>query len=75
MNTRLSEQIQAALDAFALAQVEAERVTQTVKMEGVYYGLSLSHVDQEVAQLIAKLRYLKELAKRKELVWSQWDDE
>ena len=75
MDTMLSAQIQAALDALAFAQTEAERVTQTMRMQGVYFGLSLSHVDQEVAQLIAKLRYLKELAKRKELVWSQWDDE
>jgi hypothetical protein len=74
MTTMLSEQIQAALDAFAVAQTEAERITQTMKMQGVYYGLGLSHVDHEVAQLIAKLRYLKELAERRELAWSHWDD-
>jgi hypothetical protein len=71
----LSEQIQATLDALAFAQIEADRVTQTMRMQGVYYGLSLSHVDQEVAQLIAKLRYLKVLAERRELAWSHLDGE
>ena len=73
MDTMLSEQIQAALDALALAQTEVEHVTQTMRIQGVYYGLNLSHVDQEVAQLIAKLRYLKTLAERREQAWSHLD--
>jgi hypothetical protein len=73
MDTVLSVQIQATLDALAFAQTEAERVTQTMRMQGIYYGLSLSHVDQEVAQLIAKLRYLKVLAERREQARSQLD--
>jgi hypothetical protein len=71
----LSEQIQATLDALAFAQIEAERVTQTMRLQGIYYGLNFSHVDQEVAQLIAKLCYLKVLAKRRELAWSHLDGE
>jgi hypothetical protein len=68
----LSEQIQAALDALAFAQTEAECVTQAMKKQGVYYGLSLSHVDHDVAQLIAKLRYLKVLVERRELAQSHF---
>ena len=71
METILSEQIQAAIDALALAQTQAALVTLAMRKQRVYFGLEYSHMDDSMADIISKLRYLKRLVERREQAEAQ----
>ena len=66
MNTNLSEEIETVIDALMLSQTYATLVKQTMKKQRVSFGLAYDHPDDEIAQLIGKLRYTKRLAERRE---------
>ena len=66
MDTKLSEQIQATIDALELAQTQALLVTQTMRKQRLTFGLDYNHADDEIAQLTSKMRFLKQLAERRE---------
>jgi hypothetical protein len=71
MDPKLSEEIQAALDALALAQNNAAHVTRTLRKQRLYFGLEYSHFDDDIAQLLNKLRYMTFLAERREVVGAE----
>ena len=64
MDTKLSEQIQATIDALALAHTQAVVVTQTMRKQRFTFGLDYNHADDDIAQLTSKMRFLKQLAER-----------
>jgi hypothetical protein len=66
MDTKLSEQIQATIDALELAQTQAAHVTLTMRKRRLTFGLDYNHADDEIAQLTSKMRFLKQLAERRE---------
>jgi hypothetical protein len=66
METKLSEQIQATLDALALAQTQAALVTKATSKQNISFGLDYSHMDDDIAHVTSKLRFLKRLTERRE---------
>jgi hypothetical protein len=65
MVTTLSEEIQAALDALALAESQAALVTLAMRKGSVYLGLEYNHVEDDIANIITRVRYMQYLAKRR----------
>jgi hypothetical protein len=61
-----SEQIQATIDALTLAHTQAALVSHTMRKQRASFGLDYSHMDDDIAQVTSKLRYLKRLAERRE---------
>ena len=68
MDAKLSEQIEAVIDALTLSHMEATGVRQTMKKQRISFGLSFDHADGDIAQIIGKLRYMKRPAERREQV-------
>ena len=66
MDSKLSEQIQATIDALTLAQTQAALVSRTLRKQRVSFGLDYNYVDDDIAHVTSKLRYLKRLAERRE---------
>ena len=66
MEAKLSEQIEAVIDALTLAHTQAKHVTQTMRKLGVQFGRASGEEDQDIMQLISRLRYMKRLAERRE---------
>jgi hypothetical protein len=66
VDSKLSEQIQATIDALTLAHTQAAFVSRTMSRQRVSFGLDYSHMDDDIAQFTSKLRYLKRLAERRE---------
>jgi len=63
---KLSEQIEAVIDALTLSQTRAEIVTRTMKKLGVHFGLEYDQPDGDIKHLIGRLRYMQRLAQRRE---------
>jgi hypothetical protein len=68
VDAKLSEQIEAIIDALALPHTLAKQVTQAMRHQRVSFGLLYSFPDDDIAQLIDKLRYIKFLAEHREQV-------
>jgi hypothetical protein len=66
MDSKLSEQIKAALETLTRAYPQATVVTQTMKQQGIYFGRGFSRLDYDLMQLISRLRYMQVLAERRE---------
>jgi hypothetical protein len=66
MDAKLSEQLEAIIDALTLSHTQARHVAQTMKKLHISFGLSFSHPDDDITQLIGRLRYMKLLAERRE---------
>jgi antitoxin component of RelBE/YafQ-DinJ toxin-antitoxin module len=63
---KLSEQIEAVIDALTLSHTQATLVTKTIRKQRISFGLSYSHTDDDIKQMIDKMRYMKRLAERRE---------
>jgi hypothetical protein len=66
MEAKLSEQIEAVIDALTLSHKHANVVKQTLRKQRVSFGLAYDNADDDIAQLIGKLHYTKRLAERRE---------
>jgi hypothetical protein len=66
METTLSEQIQATIDVLTLAQTQAALISPRMRKQHVSFGLDYSHMDDDIAHVTSKLRYLLRLAERRE---------
>lgn len=66
MDRILSEQIQVTIDTLELAHTQAVVVTQTMRKQRLTFGLDYNHADDDIAQLTSKMRFLKQLAERRE---------
>ena len=66
MDAKLSEEIEGVIDALKVPHTLARHVTQTMRQRRVSFGLLYSFPDDDIGQLIDKLRYIKSLAERRE---------
>jgi len=66
MDAKLSEQIEAVIDALTLSHTHANVVKQAMRRQRISFGLAYDNADDDIAQLIGKLRYTKRLAERRE---------
>ncbi|HEY7094800.1 MAG TPA: hypothetical protein VH393_16580 [Ktedonobacterales bacterium] len=66
VDKKLSEQIEAVIDALTLSLTQAKHVRQTLKKLRICFGLVYDHPDDDITQLTGRLRYMKLLAERRE---------
>jgi hypothetical protein len=68
VDTTLSEQVQATLDVLEMARKAARQVAQTMKKQRVTFGHDSGHMEDDIAHIIGKIRYINLLAERKEQI-------
>jgi len=66
VDAKLSEEIEAVIDALNVPHTLAKHVTQSMRQQRISFGLLYSFPDDDIGQLIDKLRYIKFLAERRE---------
>jgi hypothetical protein len=66
MDATLFEQIESTIDALTLSHTQAAQVRQKMKQQHISFGLNYDNVDDDITQLISRLRYVKRLAERRE---------
>jgi hypothetical protein len=66
MDAKLSEQIEAIIDALTLSHTRAEIAMRTMKKQHVHFGLEYDHPDSDIKHLIGRLRYMQRVAQRRE---------
>ena len=54
-----------------MAQTKSKQVSQTMGKQRVSFGLDYSHMEDEIAHITGKMRYLLRLAQRKERIDAQ----
>jgi hypothetical protein len=62
MDKPLSEQIHHVIESLLLAEFKAQRMLRTAKQKHLSFGLEYNHVEDDINQLISRMRYLKTLA-------------
>jgi hypothetical protein len=62
----LAEQIQEVIESLQLAASQAAQMKQTMRAKHLSFGLEYNHLDDDIAQIINRLRYLKPLAERRQ---------
>jgi TorA maturation chaperone TorD len=66
MEKTLAEQIQEVIDSLQLAGSQAAKVKQTMREQHLSFGLEYNQLDDDIAQIMNRLRYLKRLAERRQ---------
>jgi hypothetical protein len=64
MNESLAEQMHEIIDALLLVESQSKRMLMTAKEQHLSFGLTYNYVDDDIAQLIGRLRYMLRLAER-----------
>jgi hypothetical protein len=62
----LGEQIHDVIETLLLAKFQSERVKQTMREKRLSFGLDFNYLDDDIMQIINKLRYMQHLAERHE---------
>ncbi|HEX3269146.1 MAG TPA: hypothetical protein VHR15_00760 [Ktedonobacterales bacterium] len=65
MDTTLAEQIQDVIKALALAESQAATVRATMREQRVFLGLDYDFIQDDIARLKDKVRYMQLLARRR----------
>jgi hypothetical protein len=68
MDEKLSEQLDAVIDALTLSHTRAEITMRTMRLQHVRFGLDYDHPDSDIKHLIGRLRYMQRIAQRREAV-------
>ncbi len=62
MEKTLADQIQDVMKTLAVAESQASAVQATMRKSHTFFGLEYSYVEDDIAHVIGKLRYMKLLA-------------
>ncbi len=54
------------IESLLLAEFKAQRMLRTAKDKHLSFGLEYNHVDDDIKQIIGRMRYMKKLAERRE---------
>ena len=65
MDTTLAEQIQDVIKALALAESQAATVRATMREQRIFLGLDYDFIEDDIARLKDKVRYMQLLARRR----------
>jgi signal recognition particle GTPase len=66
MDKSLAEQIHDVIESLLVAEYKAQRMLRTAKEKRISFGLTYNHTDDDINQLIARLRHMQSLAERRE---------
>jgi hypothetical protein len=64
MDIMLTEQIQQMIDGLLQMETQAKRLLQTAREHQLSFGLTYNYIDDDIAQLIGRLRYMRLMAQR-----------
>lgn len=64
MEDELIDQAEAVIEVLQMAASQAARVKQMMREQHLSFGLELNHMDDDIAQIIKKVQYMKRLAER-----------
>jgi hypothetical protein len=64
MEVALAEQIQAVIDTLIVAESQAARGTMAMREQRIYFGFEYGYVEDDIAHIRSRLRYMKALAER-----------
>jgi hypothetical protein len=64
MDVALAEHLQAVIDTLVVAESQAARVTMAVREQRIHFGFEYGDVEDDIAHIRSRLRYMKALAKR-----------
>jgi len=60
----LSEQLQDLITSQQRAERRAKLLLQTAREEGLWFGLDYNYLDDDIAHLLGRLRYMRRVALR-----------
>jgi signal recognition particle GTPase len=66
MEKSLAEQIGDVIESLLLAEFHAKRMLKTAKEKRISFGLTYNYVDEDINQIIGRLRHMKLMADRRE---------
>ena len=66
MEKSLAEQIGDVIESLLLAEFHAKRMLKTAKEKRISFGLTYNYVDEDIKQMIGRLRHMKLMAERRE---------
>jgi hypothetical protein len=62
MAKTLAQQIQDMLKALALAEAQAVTMQETMRAQHVFWGLDYEYIEDDIARVASKARYMMQLA-------------
>jgi hypothetical protein len=65
VDTTLAEQIQDVIKALAAAESQAATVQATMREQRIFLGLDYDYIEDDIARLKDKVRYMKLLAQHR----------
>lgn len=72
MEPDLTARIRELITLFQQAQTQAAETLQAARTHGLSFGLDYNHLDDDIAQLVGRLRYMELIALRRQS--AQHDD-
>jgi len=66
MDKSLGEQIHQIIDSLLLAESQSRGMLSTAKEKHLSFGLTYNYIDDDIAQIIGRLRYMELVADRQD---------
>jgi hypothetical protein len=64
MEGDLTGQIRALMATFQRAEAHAKEMLEAARAQGLSFGLDYNHLDDDIAHLLGRLRYMERIAQR-----------
>lgn len=64
MEGDLTRQIHALMATFQQAETQAKELREAARAQGLSFGLDYNHLDDDIAHLLGRLRYMERMAQR-----------
>lgn len=68
MEKTLAEQLQRMLETLVVAESQAATVQATMREQRIFFGLDYDYIEDDIAHLKGKVRYMKLLAQHRKEV-------
>jgi hypothetical protein len=65
METTLAEQLQRVIETLTVAKAQAATVRATMREQRIFFGLDYDYIEDDIAHLKGKVRYMELLAQRR----------
>ena len=66
MDKSLGEQIHEIIESLLLVEAQSKRMLSTAKAKHLSFGLTYNYIDDDLAQIIGRLRYMEIVANRQD---------
>jgi hypothetical protein len=66
MDKSLVEQIHQIIDSLLLVEAQSKRMVSTAKEKHLSFGLTYNYINEDIAQIIGRLRYMELVANRQD---------